>query len=198
MKIAAVTALVSVALATVDPLAEISAHWDDLGDLIDDSLPMLQAADPKLYAVATSVIGGTKITQAFDSDLVQQVATAFPPEIVNNILSRAGITGFTANGKPIPTGGSETSSATSSPSDASTTSGASKSMTIAPSRLTLSASASPTSASPTGKSPSSGSSASGTAKSSTSVASKSTSGATNVLTGSFGTAVAIAVAVALF
>ncbi|ORX66618.1 hypothetical protein DL89DRAFT_270151 [Linderina pennispora] len=99
MKIAAIAALAAVAAAAVDPFAAISEHWDQLTSLIEEDLPILQVADAKLYAAATSIIGGTKITQAFNTDLVQQ----------------AGITGVTADGKPLPTGDSKPTAAESSP-----------------------------------------------------------------------------------
>ncbi|ORX65124.1 hypothetical protein DL89DRAFT_271417, partial [Linderina pennispora] len=114
MKIAAIAALATVA-AAADPFAIISEHWDQLTSLIEGDLPLLQAGNAQLYAVATSIIGGTKITQAFNTDLIQQVATGIPPAILNNLFERAGITGVTADGKPLPTGDSKPTAAEPSP-----------------------------------------------------------------------------------
>ncbi|KAJ2802345.1 hypothetical protein H4S07_004715, partial [Coemansia furcata] len=97
----------------------ISAKWDALVSVINADLPVLKGANPAIYAQATSVIGGPAITQTFNVPLVQQVATGISPAIMNPVLSRAGITGITLDGKPLPTDPSAVASPSSSPSPTS-------------------------------------------------------------------------------
>ncbi|KAJ1900863.1 hypothetical protein LPJ66_001189 [Kickxella alabastrina] len=88
-----------------DALSQISAHWDDIVSIINEDLPVLQAAQPAIFAQATAVIGGTQLTAAFNEQLVQHVATGIAPAIMNPVISRAGVTGVTLDGKPLPTAG---------------------------------------------------------------------------------------------
>ncbi|KAJ2454085.1 hypothetical protein EV183_001808 [Coemansia sp. RSA 2336] len=105
MKFAAAFATLAVAAIAqdVNTLEEISQNWDNIVSIINGDLPTLKAANPAIYAQATSVIGGTEITQDFNVDLIQQVATGIDPAIMNAVLSRASVTGVTLDGQPIPT-----------------------------------------------------------------------------------------------
>ncbi|KAJ2489003.1 hypothetical protein GGI11_009289 [Coemansia sp. RSA 2049] len=123
LAIAAVAA--TAAAADVNTMDQISSHWSDITSIINGDLPALSLVNPSLYAQATSVIGGTAITQDFNSDLVQHVATGISPDIMNPVLSRAGVTGVTLDGSPIPTG--DASSPTSAESSASPTTAADES-----------------------------------------------------------------------
>ncbi|KAJ1730695.1 hypothetical protein LPJ61_002883 [Coemansia biformis] len=127
--------------AGFNTMAEISSKWSAITSVINADLPILRGANPAVYAQATSVIGGTAITQAFDASLVQHVATGINPALMNAVLSRAGVTSVTLDGKPIPTGDAEPAS----PSESSESS---------PSPVT-SASPSPSSSSSTKTSPTS-------------------------------------------
>ncbi|KAJ2697836.1 hypothetical protein H4R19_005636 [Coemansia spiralis] len=91
------------AAAGFNTMSEISSKWSAITSIINADLPVLRGANPAVYAQATSVIGGTAITQAFDAKLIQQVATGVSPALMNAVLSRAGVTGVTLDGKPIPT-----------------------------------------------------------------------------------------------
>ncbi|PIA13004.1 hypothetical protein COEREDRAFT_83768 [Coemansia reversa NRRL 1564] len=84
-------------------MQEISDNWDNIVSVINADLPTLKAANPSIYAQATSVIGGTEVTQDFDVDLVQHVATGIDSGLMNAVLSRAGVEGVTLDGKEIPT-----------------------------------------------------------------------------------------------
>ncbi|KAJ2662027.1 hypothetical protein IWW48_002086 [Coemansia sp. RSA 1200] len=122
----AIAAVAATAVAAdVNTMDEISAHWSDITSIINGDLPALSLVNPSLYAQATSVIGGTAITQDFNSDLVQHVATGISPDIMNPVLSRAGVTGVTLDGSPIPTG--DAASPTSAESSASPTTAADES-----------------------------------------------------------------------
>ncbi|KAJ1935372.1 hypothetical protein GGF37_006018, partial [Kickxella alabastrina] len=99
------TTAICVTADNADALSQISAHWDDIVSVINEDLPVLQAAQPAIFAQATAVIGGTQLTAAFDEQLVQHVATGIAPAIMNPVLSRAGVTGVTLDGKPLPTAG---------------------------------------------------------------------------------------------
>ncbi|KAJ2403335.1 hypothetical protein GGI23_000040 [Coemansia sp. RSA 2559] len=123
----AFTALAALAAADVNTMSEISAHWDAITSIINNDLPTLSLVNPSLYAQATSVIGGTAITGAFNTNLVQQVATGISPAIMNPVLSRAGVTDVTLDGSPIPTGDSASSSSSSEASSSPTTSAESSS-----------------------------------------------------------------------
>ncbi|KAJ2501855.1 hypothetical protein GGH96_001616 [Coemansia sp. RSA 1972] len=103
MKFAAAFALAAVASAQVNTLEEISANWDKIVSVINGDLPTLKAANPSIYAQATAVIGGTEITQDYNEELIQQVATGIDPALMNVVLSRAGVTGVTLDGEAIPT-----------------------------------------------------------------------------------------------
>ncbi|KAJ2130615.1 hypothetical protein IW136_005514 [Coemansia sp. RSA 678] len=103
MKFAAAFALAAVASAQVNTLEEISAKWDQIVSVINGDLPTLKAANPAIYAQATAVIGGTEITQEYNEDLIQQVATGIDPALMNAVLSRAGVSGVTLDGEAIPT-----------------------------------------------------------------------------------------------
>ncbi|KAJ2528466.1 hypothetical protein EV175_007455, partial [Coemansia sp. RSA 1933] len=67
----AITALAATA-AAIDTMSEISAHWDAITSIINGDLPTLSLVNPSLYAEATSVIGGTAITEAFNTNIVQE------------------------------------------------------------------------------------------------------------------------------
>ncbi|KAJ2263988.1 hypothetical protein EV176_006325, partial [Coemansia sp. RSA 451] len=103
MKFAAAFALAAVASAQVNTLEEISAKWDQIVSVINGDLPTLKAANPAIYAQATAVIGGTEITQEYNEELIQQVATGIDPALMNAVLSRAGVSGVTLDGEAIPT-----------------------------------------------------------------------------------------------
>ncbi|KAJ1665136.1 hypothetical protein IW140_003589 [Coemansia sp. RSA 1813] len=110
----AIAALVASVAADVNTMSEIEAHWSQITSIINADLPTLSLVNSDLYNSATKVIGGTAITQAFNTDLIQQVATGISPDIMNPVLSRAGITDVTLDGKPIPTSDSSPSSSASS------------------------------------------------------------------------------------
>ncbi|KAJ2307496.1 hypothetical protein IWW55_000939 [Coemansia sp. RSA 2706] len=104
MKFAIAAAALAVAVsADVNTIQEISENWDAIVSVINGDLPTLKAANPSVYAQATSVIGGTEITQDFNVDLIQEVATGINPALMNAVLSRAGVTGITLDGEAIPT-----------------------------------------------------------------------------------------------
>ncbi|KAJ2690636.1 hypothetical protein IWW39_000578 [Coemansia spiralis] len=130
MKFALAIASVAAVATAQDAMSQISAKWDALVSVINADLPVLKGANPAIYAQATSVIGGPSITQDFNVALVQQVATGIAPAIMNPVLSRAGITGITLDGKPLPTGAAPTSAPSSSP--APTSASPSSSPTSAP------------------------------------------------------------------
>ncbi|KAJ2779623.1 hypothetical protein GGI15_003814 [Coemansia interrupta] len=115
------------ALATVvvadnaDAISQISAHWEDIASVINEDLPALKAVNPSIYEAATSVIGGTELTAAYNEELVQQVATGIAPAIMNPVLSRAGVTGVTLDGNPLPTDGGASEESTDASSDAEST-----------------------------------------------------------------------------
>ncbi|KAJ2833683.1 hypothetical protein GGI24_000752 [Coemansia furcata] len=119
MKFALAIASVAAVATAQDAMSQISAKWDALVSVINADLPVLKGANPAIYAQATSVIGGPAITQTFNVPLVQQVATGISPAIMNPVLSRAGITGITLDGKPLPTDPSAEASPSSSPSPTS-------------------------------------------------------------------------------
>ncbi|KAJ1800086.1 hypothetical protein LPJ59_001361 [Coemansia sp. RSA 2399] len=123
----AFTALAALAAADINTMSEISAHWDAITSIINGDLPTLSLVNPSLYAEATSVIGGTAITEAFNTNIVQQVATGISPAIMNPVLSRAGVTDVTLDGSPIPTSDSASSSSSAEASSSPTTSAESSS-----------------------------------------------------------------------
>ncbi|KAJ1803431.1 hypothetical protein LPJ56_005865 [Coemansia sp. RSA 2599] len=112
MKFAFAAALVASAAAVAqaaneDALAQISQHWDAIVSVINADLPVLKGINPEIFAQATSVIGGTSLDAPYDEELVQHVATGISPAIMNPVLQRAGVTGVTLDGNPLPTGGSD-------------------------------------------------------------------------------------------
>ncbi|KAJ2610135.1 hypothetical protein H4S08_003744 [Coemansia sp. RSA 1365] len=113
----AIAALAAAATAQVNSMQEISDNWDNIVSVINADLPTLKAANPSIYAQATSVIGGTEVTQDFNVDLVQHVATGINPGLMNAVLSRAGVEGVTLDGKEIPTDAADSDSKTSSASE---------------------------------------------------------------------------------
>ncbi|KAJ1724690.1 hypothetical protein LPJ53_001051 [Coemansia erecta] len=116
-------ALASVVVAdNADAISQISEHWDDIASVINEDLPALKAVNPSIYEAATSVIGGTELTAAYNEELVQQVATGIAPAIMNPVLSRAGVTGVTLDGNPLPTddGADAESTSAEESTDAST------------------------------------------------------------------------------
>ncbi|KAJ1961208.1 hypothetical protein GGI12_003378 [Dipsacomyces acuminosporus] len=126
--VAAVAAFAAVAsAANENAIAQISAHWADLAAVISKDLPLIKAGNPELYNAATSVLGGSTIPAAFDINLVQKVATGIPAGIMNPVLVKAGITGVTLDGKPLPTGAASGTAPASTPAPTSASSPASKS-----------------------------------------------------------------------
>ncbi|KAJ2080358.1 hypothetical protein H4R24_003142 [Coemansia sp. RSA 988] len=116
----AIAALAAAATAQVNTMQEISENWDNIKSVINGDLPTLKAANPAIYAQATSVIGGEEVTQDFNVDLVQQVATGIDPGLMNAVLSRAGVEGVSLDGKEIPTDeNAESESSEASPTDES-------------------------------------------------------------------------------
>ncbi|KAJ1642634.1 hypothetical protein LPJ64_005542 [Coemansia asiatica] len=124
MKFAFTAALVVSAAAVAqaaneNALAQISQHWDAIVSVINGDLPTLKGLNPDIYAQATSVIGGTSLDASYNEQLVQQVATGISPAIMNPVLERAGVTGVTLDGSPLPTAGVETGSSDAGSSEAS-------------------------------------------------------------------------------
>ncbi|KAJ2807820.1 hypothetical protein H4R20_001115 [Coemansia guatemalensis] len=101
--ILAIATFATAATAQVNTMQEISENWDNIISVINQDLATLKAANPSIYAQATSALGGTEITQDFDVDFVQQVATGIEPAIMNAMFSRAGIEDVTLDGNAIPT-----------------------------------------------------------------------------------------------
>ncbi|KAJ2704568.1 hypothetical protein FB645_003134 [Coemansia sp. IMI 203386] len=93
--------------ANENAMAQISEHWDAIVSVINADLPNLKAINTEIYNQATSVIGGTSLAADYNEELVQQVATGISPAIMNPVLERAGVTGVTLDGKPLPTAGSD-------------------------------------------------------------------------------------------
>ncbi|KAJ2880103.1 hypothetical protein H4R27_004924 [Coemansia aciculifera] len=160
MKFALAIASVAAVATAQDAMSQISAKWDALVSVINADLPVLKGANPAIYAQATSVIGGPSITQTFNVALVQQVATGISPAIMNPVLSRAGITGVTLDGKPLPTGAASNSAPSSSPKPTSA-SPSSSPTSAAPSSSPTSAPSSSPSTKPSGSSSGASSSGSG-------------------------------------
>ncbi|KAJ2891483.1 hypothetical protein GGI21_005845, partial [Coemansia aciculifera] len=166
--IASVATLAAVATAQQDAMSQISAKWDALVSVINGDLPVLKGANPAIYAQATSVIGGPSITQSFNVALVESVATGINPNIMNPVLSRAGITGITLDGKPLPTGGAATGSSSAAASSSSPSPSASPSSSPASASPSSSPSSAAPSSSPTSSSSPASSSSSPTASNSVS------------------------------
>ncbi|KAJ2459554.1 hypothetical protein GGF42_001395 [Coemansia sp. RSA 2424] len=205
MKFALAIASVAAVATAQDAMSQISAKWDALVSVINADLPVLKGANPAIYAQATSVIGGTAITQSFNPALVQQVATGINPAIMNPVLSRAGITGISLDGKPLPTTAGSAPAPSSSPKPTSASPSASSSPTSAasssPSSPRSSSGASSGASSAASSAASSGASSDSDSDSASDSASDSESsskknGAAQVAAGSL--AAAVAVVAALF
>ncbi|KAJ2745582.1 hypothetical protein GGI20_002069 [Coemansia sp. BCRC 34301] len=202
MKFALAIASVAAVATAQDAMSQISAKWDALVSVINADLPVLKGANPAIYAQATSVIGGPSITQSFNVDLVQQVATGINPAIMNPVLSRAGITGISLDGKPLPTGAGSSPAPSSSPNPTSaspssspTSAAPSSSPSSSPSSNSSSPSGSPSSK-PSGTSSVSDSDSDSASDSDSDSDSSSKNGAVQVAAGSL--AAAVAVVAALF
>ncbi|KAJ2357100.1 hypothetical protein GGF43_001667, partial [Coemansia sp. RSA 2618] len=101
----------------VNTIEEISKNWDAIVSVINGDLPTLKAANPSIYAQATAVIGGEEITQDFDVDLIQQVATGIDPALMNVVLTRAGVSDVTLDGEAIKTDAAEEDASSSPAAD---------------------------------------------------------------------------------
>ncbi|KAJ1958236.1 hypothetical protein EC988_000419 [Linderina pennispora] len=113
-----VAALATLAAAELDALNSVSSHWDGYTSVINGDMPILQAGQSSIYDRLTSIFRGPAITQTYEPTFVMAIAYVMPDTMMNNVLTRAGVSGVTVSNHNFPqnspTGTPDESSAQSS------------------------------------------------------------------------------------